>query len=418
DNEGNLIIVGTNPQGSDVSAAKIDVDGNVLWSTSFDGFGTSDISTDEAGNTFILYSYSFGLPVPSTDIAVRKISPTGTELWLHNYNLGGGSAAELGRQIECDVTGNLFISGYGTQLTGMPYVDFLTFKIDGSGNILWDIRYNEHANNDEWPWMMVKDIDDNIYITGSGGPYPGGATLSAQQMITIKYDTNGNEQWIALHNEFSATGKAICLASDNSLFVAGQGSAVTIHYTQTTPTVCNTPMGLFSNNIATTKARLNWAIEPGAFQYEVWYKKTAAAGWKKKFVPGINNKLNLKTLTCNTNYVWKIRTVCDTAGVDLVSDFSSDQFFTTMACREENTEMMSDVLIYPNPAVDFININIEGLEISEIRMTDMSGKLIFTQQDLVGKELTINLNDVPAGIYFLSFRSNNEVMNKQIIVSK
>jgi hypothetical protein len=266
--------------------------------------------------------------------------------------------------------------------------------------------------------MMVKDAADNIYVVGQGGPWPGYFWLSLTQMVTVKYTADGVEEWIALHDYYTNIGTAICLASDNSIYAVGQMYATTIHYTQVTPLLCETPTGLFTNNITTIKAKLNWVVEPGAYQYEVWYKKTTAATWKKKFVAGINNKLNLKNLKCNTNYTWKIRTICDTVGVDLVSAFSADQFFTTLACREENYVMEDNISVYPNPAFDQIHINSGDRIISNLKIIDLTGKIVQTEFINNSGSITIDVSNLPAGTYIMSIQTPDEIINQQIIIIK
>ena len=58
--------------------------------------------------------------------------------------------------------------------------------------------------------MMVKDADDNIYITGQGGPWPGYFWTSLTQMVTVKYSLSGDLIWTALHTDYTNTGSAIC----------------------------------------------------------------------------------------------------------------------------------------------------------------------------------------------------------------
>ncbi|MFN0275211.1 MAG: hypothetical protein ACKVPJ_05675, partial [Chitinophagales bacterium] len=304
DSEGNIIIIGSPPFSYSQTTVKFSPDGICLWHVSFDGYGGPDIAIDASDNIYILGS----MYVTDIDIVVRKVDSDGALLWENTYDFG---SANLSRRIVCDSEGNAIICGYGSQLTGMPYVDWLVFKINSSGTELWEHRYNEHANNDEWPLDIKIDNADNVYIIGQGGPWPGYFWTSLTQMVTVKYNPDGTNEWVALHTTYASVGQSLCLASDNSIYAVGQGNAVTIHYTQETPPVCDTPTDLFANNITINKARLNWTLVPGAFQYEVWYKKSTASAWKKKIVPATSNKLNIKNLLCNTNYVWQIRTICD-----------------------------------------------------------------------------------------------------------
>ncbi|MFI5172865.1 MAG: T9SS type A sorting domain-containing protein [Chitinophagales bacterium] len=416
--DGNLLMTGQSSILYEIDAVKFDLSGNEIWSTHFPGFGSTDITSTADGFTYLMYSYSFGVPPINGDIAIKKIAPDGSLVWLNHYDNAGQQ--ESSRKLEADNAGNLIFTGY-TSPGG--YTDWITFKTDNNGILLWSNVYDAMGNNDEWPNFMVLDQDDNIYITGQGGPWPGGPWASSYQMVTLKYSPSGNTEWVALHSEWSPNGIALCVASDNSIYAVGQGYAVTIHYQQTTPTPCNEPAGLFSNNISTTTAKLNWTIEPGVFQYEVWYKKVTAASWKIKFVQGTKNKLILKNLKCNTNYTWKIRTVCDTVGVDLVSDFSEDQFFTTALCREENYEVENEISIFPNPASDYITVAYtlpKGSTLLHISIYDSNGKALYqeTRNVIDGvMEETINTENYLSGIYFVKIITDNSSQIQKLIIN-
>ncbi|RRA94647.1 T9SS type A sorting domain-containing protein [Paenimyroides viscosum] len=74
--------------------------------------------------------------------------------------------------------------------------------------------------------------------------------------------------------------------------------------------------------------------------------------------------------------------------IDLVenANASSEQFFA------ENFNM------YPNPATDVLNISSKkGLNASEVRITDMTGKVVRTQKDAT----TVNVSDLSAGTYLI-----------------
>ncbi len=391
---------------------KITTAGIVLWHVSGVENGIIDMDIDPSGNIFIVSHGTYGTPpFISTDISVKKYTSSGTLTWSQHYNFG---AEEFAKQIECDNVGGAFIIGYGSS---GGYFDWRTIRIDAVGNQLWSQVYNAHTGNDEIPKMMVKDADDNIYITGQGGPWPGYFWLSLTQMVTIKYTADGVAEWTALYDLYANTGIALCLSSDNSIYAIGEMYAKTIHYTQVLPIVCETPTGLFTNNITINKARLNWTLVPGAVQYEVWYKKATAATWKKKFVTGINNKLNLKNLQCNKDYVWQIRTICDTVGVDVVSDFSPVQNFTTLICREGENIMEDNISVYPNPAADLVFVN-SNEQINRLTIIDMAGKTIMeiNNSDLFVDG--IDVSQLPAGMYVLRIETINAINNQQIIISK
>ncbi len=412
--EGHILFAGAAPLGSSVTGGRATTDGTLLWTHNFPGYGMTDIDADNAGNTFILYTYGFGA-FADINPGIKKLNASGTVIWDHNYDFG---TSDIGRKILADNAGGAFVTGYSSQLAGMPYVDWITFRVNSSGDTLWSDRYDAHTNNDEWPWMMVRDNSNNIYITGQGGPWPGYFWLSLTQTVTLKYTAEGIREWTGLHDTYSNAGMALCLYNDNVLYVQGLGYDLVIRYDLPAIVTCDAPSGLFTNNITTTKARLNWTLEPGAVQYEVWYKRTTAVNWKKKFVPGVNNKLNLKNLLCNTDYVWKIRTVCDTVGVDEKSDFSPDQFFTMLVCREAMDEVENDgLMVYPNPAVASITMDAGSSMIAEIRVYNSQGAIVVSYDGPDINSIDLDVQVLPIGLYVIHCRTTDNIwLNKEFLI--
>ncbi len=405
DQEGNLIITGSAAFGSQQHTAKFNTAGVCLWHVSYTGYGPSDIAITPLNEVVMMSSYSY--LSTSIDIVLRKVSPIGTLIWEETYDFG---SAEIGRNIGCDLEGNIIATGYGSQLSGLPYVDWITFKVDGNGNGIWQDRYNEHANNDEWPWSMVIDDSGNAYVTGSGGPWPGYFWTSLTQTVSVKYTPSGEREWTALHTTYSSVGKSICLASDQSLYVVGQGSGVTIHYNQVLPATCVTPSGLLTSAVTASTVRLDWTVVPGALAYEVWGKPAIATSWKRKVLPGTKSKFAVSGLNPNTDYDWKIRTICDTIGTDLVSDFSPIQLFTTLTMRlGPATGKIPSLSVSPNPSSDYLNIqwSAEYHGTVVVTLTNLLGQIAWTRITETNGFLTMTkpIENLPSGLYLLTVQT-------------
>lgn len=111
-------------------------------------------------------------------------------------------------------------------------------KVNLSGTLLWSQRYDEHTNNDEKPFMMAVDQYSNVYVTGIGGPFPGGSNLGKRQLVTVKYNAAGSLLWTAVKDTFTEyiTGIGIALDSQNGLYILGTDWSILIHYLDQTTT--------------------------------------------------------------------------------------------------------------------------------------------------------------------------------------
>ena len=75
----------------------------------------------------------------------------------------------------------------------------------------------------------------------------------------------------------------------------------------------------------------------------------------------------------------------------------------------------SQVLVYPNPANNAINIVHDGYD--QISLVNINGQVI--QSSSTTQNITnMDLSAVSAGVYFIQLRNNNNVVNKRIEVIK
>jgi len=82
---------------------------------------------------------------------------------------------------------------------------------------------------------------------------------------------------------------------------------------------------------------------------------------------------------------------------------------------EEQEILLHNVKVFPNPAKDIINVELEENVIADkIELYDIKGKLVLAQE-LNNK---INISDLDPGIYLLNVRSNDAYFRKRISVIK
>jgi len=76
------------------------------------------------------------------------------------------------------------------------------------------------------------------------------------------------------------------------------------------------------------------------------------------------------------------------------------------------------VNIYPNPASDIINIQVENGDATNIEIYDMQGKIVL--QDLLnGNNTSLNVSSLTNGLYILSLKNEqNQTVQKKISIFK
>jgi len=89
--------------------------------------------------------------------------------------------------------------------------------------------------------------------------------------------------------------------------------------------------------------------------------------------------------------------------------------FEDYAVRSELTKKNENVFIYPIPASDYINIDLENKEFSMVQLFDNTGRLMFSSERLPNN--TINLTNIPSGLYTLRIIGNNVSHTQNIVVA-
>jgi hypothetical protein len=244
DSSGNVYVTGADggySTDSDFITIKYDSDGNELWVARYNGPGNDldrsfGIKIDELGNVYVAGD-SLGSGT-NTDYATIKYDPDGNELWVARYN-GPGNDEDIVHDMDIDSSGNVFVTGhsYGT----ITHSDATTVAYDSSGNELWVSRFNGPINYFECGHSIIVDnLLERVYITGDS--YNTGLYYD---IVTIAYDYNGNELWVA---RYDGPGKCndgsygIATDSSQNVYIIGYSwdnysyyDFVTIKYYQEIP---------------------------------------------------------------------------------------------------------------------------------------------------------------------------------------
>jgi len=201
DKNSNVYISGTsyNPGSSyDYCTIKYDSKGAQQWVQYYSGPSGGDdyvqkIAIDNANNIYVTGCSSAGGMV-DFQIATIKYTPDGRQIWVKRY--GTNDATTYANGIAVDDDCNIYITGSNNDSA-------VTIKYDSSGVQQWAKSYTGNSGLLSQANSIVLDIENNIYITGYS--YGVSGTSEHIDFFTVKYSSNGIQDWAKRYNPDSAT---------------------------------------------------------------------------------------------------------------------------------------------------------------------------------------------------------------------
>jgi hypothetical protein len=196
------------------------------WARRSPGIPGTDIAVDGLGNVYVT-GRSGGLF--DYDYATIKYNANGAEQWIRYYN-GPEDKADQPTALVVDGSGNVYVTGRSEGSGQGIDNDFATIKYDANGNEEWVARFAGPGGTYDTPSALTVDGAGNVYVTG-------GISERQYDYLTIKYDANGKEQWARRYNG-SGTGNpddyatAVAVDGLGNVYVTGgsDGDYATIRY--------------------------------------------------------------------------------------------------------------------------------------------------------------------------------------------
>jgi uncharacterized delta-60 repeat protein len=230
DNFGNVYVTGFSlGSGGNLDYATIKYSaGRQQWVRRYDGPGNSAdeataIAVDNSGNVYVT-GWSYAAPnTNDQDYATIKYNSAGEQQWVARYN-GPGNLGDEATAIAVDASGNVYVTGGSSSSPGNS--DYATIKYNSSGEQQWVARYSGGADYGDFANAIAVDNSGNVYVTGSSG-------YGNSDYATIKYNSSGEQQWVARydgpgHNLDAAY--AIAVDSSGNVYVTGFSSGIDLDY--------------------------------------------------------------------------------------------------------------------------------------------------------------------------------------------
>ena len=187
------------------------------------------VSTDSSGNIYVSGSTAGGLDgntnLGGNDIFLVKYNSSGTKQWTKQL---GTSSNDYASGVVTDSSGNVYLPGYtggglhGNTLGGSW--DLIVVKYDSSGTNQWTQQLGN--GQAELTYGAAVDSSDNIYLTGfTGGTLDcisNCSTNNHTDMILVKYNSSGVKQWTnQLGTSVEDRGVGVSVDSSNNIYLTG-----------------------------------------------------------------------------------------------------------------------------------------------------------------------------------------------------
>jgi hypothetical protein len=194
-----IVITGRAIFGSINGYAKIDLDGNHIWSyAGVNSLTMGDAEGDDFGNTYLVH----GEYVMNGGTELKKISPTGSLIWSNVYNLAG-FRVEVGSDNQPVVCGFPNPNSFGSSF----------IKVAENGTLVWSNPDADSTFSLMLHAKLIMDQFDNIYLAAG--------TLT--EMAVCKVNSNGSAAWtVTMPGSYA---NDIVLGVDNNVYLVGGNTA-------------------------------------------------------------------------------------------------------------------------------------------------------------------------------------------------
>jgi hypothetical protein len=459
--------------GINIGIKKIDYNGNDMWSKVWGDsianwyVGYPGSLKSVGNNYFISGSKNYYTPYSHDVGLVMKLNNEWDTIWSRDYNFNLDNDPDTSimfNQMDICFNGDLILGGGMFKSSTVSFTKFMLTKMDTSGNILWynTYSYSERAFNVNDGYSVIQTSDSGFALGGFW--YVIGSSNYTGDPIIVKTDSLGNEEWMMnLGGPYEDNRAWLCRANDGNILVGTviADSATTSH-----------GGSYLRINIIKldNEGNVLWDKKYGHVEYgnylsnihcmedgsiictgSIWTPQTWDVGWILKLNPNgdslwyrkyynisgqySSNYLKDIILASDSGFVacgyvfpvepdtgieraWvlKVDSIgCDTAGCDPT---------VGIVQLEPKPESNDQIVIYPNPASDRVKIRFseENDAYSQEKNVEIYSIFGITVKEVViptVSEYSINVQDLPIGIYLLNIRAKGRIIaSMKLMISR
>ncbi|MFK5894623.1 MAG: IPTL-CTERM sorting domain-containing protein [Pseudomonadota bacterium] len=216
--------------GADIVVFKLNNSGALQWNT-FHATGTgSSLAVDITGNIYVVGTSfaAWGAPINayagSNDIVVFKLNNNGAIQWNTFF---GSVNGDKGFSLALDSSNNIYVTGYSGATWGTPVNahagnnDIVVFKLNNNGVLQWNTFYG--ASTSDIGRSLDVDATGNVYVTGyslNTWGIPINPHAGSQDIVLFKLNNNGLLQWNTFYGGVGVNfGISLVIDSTATLYV-------------------------------------------------------------------------------------------------------------------------------------------------------------------------------------------------------
>jgi len=421
----------TNSGGYDAFVAKYDANGNPLWAKKIGNNGNEmgfGIATDASDNCYVIGTFTSNSIFTGSntltksgmggDVFIVKYNSSGNIQWTRKI---GGSSDDNGNAITIDANGNIYLLGGFTSssvtigqttLNNSGSNDIFVAKYNSSGTPQWAIKGGGDDNDSGYG--IATDANGNCFILGffSGNTFNMGTysvsntgASGTTDILFAKINNNGVVQWLKKcgSNDIDYPG-GIALDPSGNVFLTGYFASNSINLGGSN-IINNTSFTYYSDVFIAkydNNGNFQWAKNSNGSLNEDGWSLAAKSATEVVMVGTFNSDpVTFGQHALSTNgkvdiYVTKL---------------------TLSASVDEMLKNTSNIIVYPNPAFDIINI-IFPYKNEDITMYIYNSMGQLMAEQIVNKNnfAKIDIHKWNKGLYNLVIRNkDNQCYYKKII---
>ena len=382
---GYVIIGGTNSFGfgnTDMYLINVDVNGSVIWTKTYGGSGYDygyDVKETSDGG-FILAGYTHSFGAGEADVYLVKTNNVGDIEWT---KVIGGTAEDIAWSVVEMSAGGYALTGTSKSF-GDGEEDIYFVQTDASGTPIVSKTFG--GTSEDYGTSITEVSDGGFAIAGYSRSYAN----QAEDICLIKTDANGDEVWTQIYGgSFNDRAWAVKESSDNGFIIAGNSKS----------------FGL--------------TVVPG--YWEQYIIKTGANG---------SSNCNSSNAQPSGQDVTGFLTIGGTDGPGGTGGWAGTAEVTASALSQflcyETTGIAhvisekANLKVYPNPNSGqfYLLMEMSNNKAAAINIYDLKGQLIIAETVAGSGEtlLSIDLGEVPAGMYYVQLISKGAVVTEKVVV--